>query len=103
MFITDGAKIIQTPIQAPNANCYSERWIRTAREDCLDWLLIFGARHLETVLAVYVRHYNQQRPHRSLELQAPDPWPTPVFGIGPPRIRRHDQLAGLLHEYERAA
>jgi putative transposase len=51
-------------VQAPNANAYAERWIRTVRAECLDWLLVVGRRHLDEVLRVYVAHYNQHRPHR---------------------------------------
>jgi transposase InsO family protein len=50
----------------------AERWIRSVRAECLDWLLIVGRRHLEQVLRVYVRHYNQHRQHRALELGPPE-------------------------------
>jgi putative transposase len=66
-------KIIRTPIQAPNANAHVERWVGTIRRECLDRILIVGRRQLEHVLRVYVRHYNHYRPHRALDLQAPDP------------------------------
>ena len=77
--------------------------MRTVRGGCPGWLVILGFRHLEKVLAIYVRHYNEQRPHRSLDLKAPETWPALPLGVSPPRIRRNDQLGGLLHEYERAA
>jgi putative transposase len=66
------AEMLVTPVQAPNANAYAERWIRTVRTECLDWLLIMGRGHLEQVLRVYVEHYNRHRAHRALQLQAPD-------------------------------
>ena len=50
VFISDGTRIITTPVQAPNANAFAERWVRTVRQECLDWLLIWGRRHLERVL-----------------------------------------------------
>jgi putative transposase len=59
----EGATVIKTPIRAPNANADAERWVRTVREECLDWLLILGPRQLERVLRTYVDHYNRQRPH----------------------------------------
>jgi putative transposase len=71
VFAADGVQVITTPIQPPNANAYAERWIRTVRAECLDWMLIWGRRHLARVLDEYVRHYNDQRPHRSLELRPP--------------------------------
>jgi putative transposase len=58
MFYSEDAKVLVTPLQAPNANAYAERWIRTVRAECLDWLLIVGRGHLEQVLRVYVEHYN---------------------------------------------
>jgi integrase-like protein len=69
-------------VQAPNA--YAERWIRTVRAECLDWLLIVSRRHLAQVLRVYVGHYNAHRPHRALGLEPPDPSanPTVISGIG---------------------
>src|SRR6266566_4494088 len=57
VFASDGAQVITTPVQAPNANAFAERWVRTVRQECLDWLLIWGRRHLEAVLDEYVRHY----------------------------------------------
>jgi putative transposase len=64
VFGSEGAEVLLTPVQAPNANAYAERWIRTVRAECLDWLLVVGRRHLNEVLRVYVAHYNQHRPHR---------------------------------------
>ena len=42
VFRSEGAKVLVTPVQAPNANAYAERWVRTVRAECLDWLLIVG-------------------------------------------------------------
>jgi putative transposase len=60
---SEGIAVIRTPIRAPNANAHAERWVGSVRRECLDRLLIFGRRQLEHVLRVYVRHFNQQRPH----------------------------------------
>jgi len=107
VFRSEGIKVIRTPIQAPNANAYAERWVGSVRRECLDRLLIFGRRQLEHVLRVYVRHFNQQRPHRGLKLRPPDGChridPPPDATTGIPRLRRRDLLGGLLHEYELAA
>ncbi len=94
--------MIRTPVRAPNANAYAERWVRTVRADCLDHLLIVGRRHLEHVLRVYVRHYNEHRPHRALGLAPPDR-PTLVEPAElPARATRRDLLGGLIHEYQAA-
>jgi len=105
VFRAEGTRILLTPVQAPTANAYAERWVATVRAECLDWLLIIGRDHLEQVLRVYVEHYNRHRPHRALGLQAPDPRAEPiVVGQDRPRtVSRRDLLGGLLHEYRRAA
>jgi putative transposase len=93
--------VIRTPVQAPNANAYAERWVRTLRADCLDRILILGRRHLEHVLHVYRRHYNEHRPHRALDLLPPRGRdPTPLNARD--RLQRRDLLGGLIHEYEAA-
>jgi putative transposase len=92
-------------VQAPRANAYAERWVGTVGAECLDWLLILGRGHLEEVLRIYVQHYNQHRPHRALSLRALNP-PVELTVAGknqPGRVRRHDLLGGLLHQYRRAA
>ena len=105
VFRSEGAEVLLTPPQAPRANAYAERWVRTVRADCLDWLLIVGRGHLEQVLRIYVRHYNEHRPHRALGLKAPDrrAGVAVVREDQEGRVRRRDLLGGLLHEYQRAA
>jgi putative transposase len=103
VFASAGTRLVCTPIRAPNANAFAERWVETARADCLDWLLIFGPRHLDRVLQTYVNHYNRKRPHRGLQLLAPDS-AAPAAEVGSvPDIQRRDLLGGLIHEYESAA
>jgi hypothetical protein len=104
----DGIRVIRTPVQAPNANAHIEHWVGRVRRECLDRLLILNHRQLEKVLRVYVRHYNEQRPHRALALQAPDHTPTTFtmradMAGSAIAIRRRDLLGGLIHEYEAAA
>jgi putative transposase len=105
VFRSEGARIVLTPVQAPTANAFAERWVGTVRAECLDWLLIAGRDHLEQVLRVYVGHYNRHRPHRALGLDAPDP-PARLIALGQDwsgRVRRRDLLGGLIHEYRQAA
>ena len=73
VFRSDGIEIVRTPVRAPKANAIAERFVRTIRAECLDWLLIIGRRHLEHVLRIYTTHYNRERPHRGLALLSPDP------------------------------
>jgi len=100
-----GAEVLLTPVQAPNANAYAERWVRTVRAECLDWLLVTGRGHLEQVLRAYAAHYNAHRPHRALGLEPPGP-PAALKVVRdgqPSRVHRCDLLGGLLHEYHRRA
>ena len=66
-----GVRIIKTPVRAPRANAIAERWISSARRECLDRMLITGERHLRLVLSEYVEHYNVHRPHRTLRQSPP--------------------------------
>jgi putative transposase len=105
VFRSERTEVLLTPVRAPKANAYAERWVRTVRADCLDWLPIVGRGHLERVLRIYVKHYNEHRPHWALGLQAPDRRAM-VAVVGEEqqgRVRRRDLLGGLLHEYRRAA
>jgi putative transposase len=85
-FQSEGIAVIRTPIQAPNANAYAERWVGGVRHECLDRLLIFSRRQLEQALRAYARHYNRHRPHRSLVFRSRErtdtsPPPVPHDGI----------------------
>jgi putative transposase len=101
VFRSEGVRVIRTPIRAPTANAVAERFVRTARRECLDHILIFGERHLERSLREYVTHYNQERPHRGLSLETPEPKPALTRGNG--EIVRVARLGGLINEYHRKA
>jgi transposase InsO family protein len=102
VFRSEGIRVVKTPVRSPKANAIAERFVRTVRAECLDWLLILNRGHLERVLRVYVAHYNRERPHRALELRPPEPDEQPE-GAPEGDIRRRDRLGGLIHEYHRAA
>jgi putative transposase len=95
--------VILTPIRAPNAYAYAERWIETVRAECLDWSLITGRRHLDRTLRAYAEHYNRQRPHRALRLAAPLAAAGNPAHVHPREVRRRDVLGGLIHEYHGVA
>ena len=97
-----GIEAVKIPPRSPCANAYAERFVLTARTEVTDRLLIFGQRHLRTILAEYEGHYNGRRPHRSLQLQPPRP-DHPVADLSQERIKRRPVLGGLINEYERAA
>ena len=97
-----GIAVVKIPPRCPRANCFAERFVLTVRTEVTDRMLIFGERHLRSVLARYAVHYNRKRPHRSLELRPPrpdSPVPEPIRG----KIWRRPILGGLINEYEAAA
>ena len=100
VFAADGVEIVRTPYRAPNANAFAERWVRSARGECLDHLLIVNEAHLRRVLRDYAAFYNQARPHQGIDQRIPQA-PVPRPQTGPVQCR--DALGGLLHDYYREA
>ncbi len=97
-----GIEVVKIPPRAPRANAYAERFVLTARTEVTDRMLIFGARHLRTILAQYEAPCNKRRPHRSRQLRPPRPGHPPA-SLSQERIQRRPVLGGLINEYERAA
>jgi transposase InsO family protein len=100
VFAGEGIEVIHSPYRAPNANAIAERWIRSAREECLDRLLILNERHLHRVLSAYVGFYNHRRPHQGLGQRCPV---LLVAGASGGAVWRRDILGGIIHDYERHA
>lgn len=101
VFRCEGVRVIRTPIRSPKANAHAERFVRTARHECLDHVLIFGDHHLERILREYVSRYNKERPHRGLSLETPERKPTSNRADG--EVVRVARLGGLINEYHRIA
>ena len=96
-------RIIKTPIRAPRAYAIAERWVGSARRECLDRMLITGERHLRLALSEYLDHYNIRRPRRALHQNPPAGLThAPVPGVNV-RVLRRDRLGGLIHEYAQVA
>jgi transposase InsO family protein len=103
VFAADRIQVLVTPVRAPRANAYAERWVGTVRRELLDRMLVLGCRQLRSALAEYADHYNGHRPHRALE-QAPLLGPGEPVVLAPAgRIVRRDRLGGLTHEYAQVA
>ncbi len=77
-----GIAPVLTPVRAPRANAVAERVIGTLRRECLDHVIPVDERHLRTILAEYVAYYNQDRPHRTLRLETPQPKGRPAASRG---------------------
>jgi transposase InsO family protein len=102
VLVDAGIEVVKIPPQSPRANVYAERFVLTARTEVTDRMLIFGQRHLRTVLAKFEAPYNGRRPHRSCQLRPPRP-EHPVADLATERIKRRPVLGGLINEYDRAA
>jgi putative transposase len=102
IFAGESVTVVRTPPQTPRANCFAERWIRTARAECTDRMLIYGEQHLLSVLGEYAGHYNQHRPHQSRQQRPPGQEGQVSVRPDLP-IRRRKVLGGMIHEYYQAA
>jgi putative transposase len=105
VFKAERIRILRIPIRASRANAFAEHFVGTVRRECLDRMLIFGRRHLETVVHEYVEHYNGHRPHRSLGQLPPQPKGAAraLNNVDPSQLKRMDRLGGVIHEYRLVA
>ena len=102
IFASEGVKTVKTPPRTPRANCYAERWVRSARAECTDRMLIYDERHLRSVLGEYASHYNGHRPHQSRQQRPPDQdcQASPPLDLP---VQRRKVLNGVINEYYQAA
>lgn len=104
VFEAEGIEIIKTPYRAPRANASAERWIRSARGECLDRLLIVGEAHLRRVLLEYTQYYNSRRPHQGIKEQCPQRCPIPIESTNSKGVVKcRNVLGGIIHDYHRDA
>jgi hypothetical protein len=106
VFASIGITTLPTAPQAPKMNAYAERFVRAARTECTDQMIIAGEQHLRAILSEYISHYNTGRSHqgKGMGLRAPDDDPDVIASPVPAaRIQRRSRLAGLINEYQQAA
>ena len=100
VFQAAGIRVTRSAVQAPRMNSITERWIGSCRRELLDRTLIWNLRHLMMVLREYEDFYNSHRPHRALDQAAPlRPLPDGITDLDHFRVRRHDRVGGVIHEY----
>jgi transposase InsO family protein len=98
VFFSENINVIHTAFQAPQANSFAERWVRSVREECLDHILIINQNHLRRVLKEYINYYNHHRPHQGIDQQFPISGPRHNRN-GP--IHSRNILGGIIHDYYR--
>jgi len=112
MLKNTGLEPVRTPYEAPNANAFAERWIRSLREECLNHLIILGLDRLQYVLDKYKDFFNQHRPHQGIGNCIPEQLGHQMGdkaqdvdsnSVHTSDIRCHEFLGGLLKSYIRKA
>jgi putative transposase len=96
VFISEGYHVIHTPFRAPNANSFAKRWIRSAREECLDHILILSSAHLKRVIIEFMAYYNLSRPHQGIEQRTPIPQ---KHSICEGSTQKKMVLGGIINDY----
>ena len=103
VFAAERIRVLRTPVRAPRANAYAERWVGTVRREPLDRMLIVGCRQLWSVLAEYADQSNGHHPHRALGQAPPLGSAAPSVIPAAGRVARRDRLDGLIHAYAQVA
>jgi transposase InsO family protein len=97
-----GVKPLKLPARSPNLNAFAERWVRSAKEECLSKLILFGEGSLKRALSEFVDHFHAERPHQGKGnvLLFPSEGPQQMAGA---QIVCRQRIGGLLRYYYRAA
>jgi putative transposase len=96
-----GIEEVRTAPHSPWQNAYVERFIGSARRECLDHVIVLSATGLQRLVTLYCRYYERSRTHLSLDKDAPIPRPIAPPSEGP--IVAIPQVGGLHYRYERRA
>ena len=100
-----GCRVKPTAPRAPNQNAFIERWIKSARYECLNFFIVFGKKHLDYIVSSYLDFYNELRPHQALDNRPlTGKWPEDDQPLAEGEtLICHESLGGLLRHYERVA
>lgn len=95
-----GVTPVVLPARSPNLNAFAERFVETAKSECLERMVLLGEPHLRAAVRAFIEHYHKERPHQGLDNELIAPART-VIGTGPITCRA--RLGGLLKFYDREA
>jgi putative transposase len=96
-----GVKTLKLPSRSPNLNAFTERFVRSIRDECLRRIVPLGERHLRRIITEYVAHYHRERNHPSLNNRLIVPRAANENTVGPVQCR--ERLGGMLRFYYRDA
>jgi putative transposase len=94
-------KTLPLPARSPNLNAYAERWVRSAKEECLPKIILFGECSLRRAMSEYVAHYHAERNHQGKSNVLLFPRVTETRREKSVQCR--ERLGGLLRYYHRDA
>ena len=96
-----GVKAVRLPAKSPNSNAYAERFILSAKSECLSRIVPLGESHLRRALSAFVSHYHGERHHQGLDGKLIVADDTAGRLEGPVTCR--ERLGGTLNFYYREA
>ncbi len=96
-------KPLRLPARSPNLNAFSERWVKSVKEECLSRLILFGESSLRNSLREYLAHYHGERNHQGKDNILLFPIGRKARNHGGDAIGCHERLGGLLKYYQREA
>jgi Homeodomain-like domain len=98
-----GVKCLALPARSPNLNCYSERWVRSVKSECLSQLILFGEGSLRRALEQFCEHYHGERNHQGKENMLLFPRHCMTERTAGGVVQCRERLGGLLRYYHRDA
>ena len=96
-----GAEPVRLPPHSPNLNAFAERFVRSAKDECINRMIFFGEKSLRRAIREFAEHHHMERNHQGLD----NALIQPEDGVGECRgdIECRERLGGMLRYYYRAA